>query len=272
MSDVITGVVVMALLVALAWTALNAATWARKVSASLEAVDQRLDDAEAAYRAIPPMSDATRSALRRSLNEAHLEAARRAGTRPVDARDNLEDAARSRGLIRVESDSTRLVRNGRYSVPYLTPAAAGAIDSITGRFRRRLAMAGLPAFKITLSSLWRSAEDQAELARVNVNAARGGSSHEYATTFDIPYRRFEYAGEGALNLPEADTTLPIFLREYVRNESARRARERFNRLAEREPGRLEAALGRTLVTLENDSVILVIREVRQPVYHITSVR
>lgn len=262
----------MALLLAFSWIALNAAGWARTVASDLDAIDARIEEAVTVYRDVPSLSDETRRALRRSLNAEHLDAARRAGVGPVTAREELETAAASGRLVRLVSDSTRTVRAGRYSLPYLTPAAAASVDSVTARFQRRLAAAGLPVFRITLSSIWRSTEDQAELARVNVNAARGGSSHEYATTYDIPYRRFEYAGEGGLDLPKPNTSLPAFLEEYVRVEGTRRAEARFGRLAEREPGALEAALGRTLVTLEDDSVLLVIREQRQPVYHVTSVR
>jgi hypothetical protein len=270
--DLATGIVVVAILLAFSWIALSAAGWLRVVASDLDAIDARIEEAVEVYREVPPLSDDTRRALRRSLNADHLAAARRSGTAVVTERDDLADAAESRGLVHVQSDTTRVVRAGRHSVPYVTPAAAASIDSITTRFHRRLAAAGLPAFRITLSSIWRSTEDQANLARVNVNAARGRSSHEYATTYDIPYRRFEYAGQGGVDLPRPDTSLPALLREYVRAEGARRLESRFRHLAEQQPAALEAALGRTLVTLEDDSVILVIREVRQPVYHVTALK
>ena len=103
-----------------------------------------------------------------------------------------------------------------------------------------------------------------------ISPARGRSSHEYATTFDIPYLRFHYAGPGGVVLPAPSDRLPAFLRRYVAEETERRAAGRLGRLAETAPERLDAALGRTLVTLEDDSVLLVIREVRQPVYHVTA--
>jgi len=259
------------LLPLLAWIGVTGTAWAELVAADLDEVDTVLDSAEAAYRRIPAMSPET-AALRRSLNTAHVEAAQAAGTEPVTARDDLERAAIERDLVRLSTDSTRIVRDSRYSVPYVTPGAAAALDSITTRFRRRLTEAGLPAFRITISSVWRSGEDQADLAQVNVNAVRGRSSHEYATTFDIPYLRFDYADPGGLTLPAPSERLPAFLRHYVEEETARRTAGRFDRLAETEPEALDAALGRTLVTLEDDGVLLVIREVRQPVYHVTASR
>ncbi len=262
--------VLVVLLGIVAWIGVGGAAWAELVASDLTAVDAALDSAEAVYLRIPAMSSETSEALRRSRNAAHVAAAQRTGTTPVAARADLERAASERDLVRLATDSTRIVRDSRYSIPYVTPGAASALDSITTRFRRRLAGAGLPAFRITISSVWRSAEDQADLVQVNVNAARGRSSHEYATTFDTPYLRYDYAGPGGLALPSPSERLPAFLRRYVEEETARRTAARFDRLAEREPERLDAALGRTLVTLENDSVVLVIREVRQPVYHITA--
>jgi hypothetical protein len=265
-------VVLAVLLLAVAWLGISGTSWAALVAADLENIDHVVDDAVAIYRNVPPLSEESAAALRRSRNAAHVAAAQRVGTSPVTNRADLERAATDRGLVRVESDSTRSVYAGRYSLPYLTPRAESAIDSIAVRFRRRLVAAGLPAFSITISSVWRSAEDQAALAEVNANATRGRSSHEYATTFDIPYRRFEYADRGGLVIPPPSERLPVFLRAYVREESERRVRRRFGHLVEAEPAALDAALGRTLVTLENDGVLLVIREVRQPVYHVTSAR
>jgi hypothetical protein len=260
------------LLLSVGWVGLNGTTWASLVASDLDNVDRALERAVSIYRDVPPLSAEQSAALRRSRNAAHVAAAQRVGTAPVSARADLEDAAADRGLVQLESDSIRAVHAGRYSLPFLTPRAEQAVDSIAVRFRRRLVAAGLPAFRITISSVWRSSEDQAALAQVNVNAALGRSSHEYATTFDIPYRRYAYAGPGGMVLPTPSERLPQFLRAYVREETARRAEHRFDHLAETEPTALDAALGRTLITLENDGVLLVIREVRQPVYHGTSAR
>ena len=264
--------VLVVLLPLLAWVGVSGTAWAELVEADLGAVDAALDSAEAAYRRIPAISPETAVALRRSRNAAHIEAAQAAGTEPVTTRADMERAAAERDLVRLLTDSARVVRDSRYSVAYVTPGAAAALDSITTRFRRRLTEAGLPAFRITISSVWRSAEDQAALAQVNVNAARGRSSHEFATTFDIPYLRYSYAGPGGLALRSPSERLPAFLQRYVAEETERRTVARFDRLAERLPEKLDAALGRTLVTLEDDGILLVIREVRQPVYHVTAVR
>ena len=43
---------------------------------------------------------------------------------------------------------------------------------------------------ITVTSLTRSEESQASLRRVNSNAAKGESSHNYGASFDLSYTKF----------------------------------------------------------------------------------
>ena len=118
-----------------------------------------------------------------------------------------------------------------------------------------------------MSSLLRSAEDQAELRGVNVNAAAGRSSHEYGTTYDITYRRYTpQPGRDAPSVPEA---IPTYLRSSVASALASRRDAAFERFAAEYPARLDAVLGRSLIGLEDDGVLLTVRELGQPVYHTT---
>ena len=67
--------VLVVLLPLIAWVGVSGVAWAELVAEDLATVDAVLDSAEAAYRRIPDMSPRTASALRRSLNAAHVEAA-----------------------------------------------------------------------------------------------------------------------------------------------------------------------------------------------------
>jgi hypothetical protein len=254
-----------------AWVGGQAVAWRRAADADLAAFDRWLDGRVGAYRAVPSLSDDETARLRRSLNATHVRLGQELGGEPVAERAALDSVAAARGLVMVGTDSARVVWGGR-SAPYLTPAAAASLDSIAVRLRRRLDARSLPAFRYTLSSLWRSAEDQADLQRTNVNAARGRSSHEFATTYDLPYRRFSYAGPGALAVPGASATLPAVFRVGLEAEMERRATERFARLAEVEPGPLAALLGRVLIELEDEGVLVALIERLQPVYHVTVAR
>jgi len=246
--------------------------WWGAARADLAALDEWLDGREEAYRAVPDLTPTELGRLRRSLNATHVRLGQELGARPVARRAQLDSAAAARGLIRVASDSVRGIWEGAYSRPYLTPSAAAALDSIVIRFRAVAGGAGLPAFRFTVSSLWRSAEDQEALTRVNVNAARDRSSHEYATTFDLPYLRYTYAGPGRTAPPTPSADLPGFVRSFIRGVFQRRTAARFDRLIEEDPAPLAALLGRTLIALEDDGVVVALRETRQPVYHVTVAR
>lgn len=85
--------------------------------------------------------------------------------------------------------------------------------------------------EISISSLTRTIESQSKLRRVNSNATKGDSSHNYGVSFDISYNRYsEKVG-----------------RNYA-----------FERMMET-----------ILSKLEGDGKIYFIKERRQPCYHIT---
>ncbi len=259
----------LALVAWLAWRGLDAYRLAQD---DLARLDGWLDAQAETYRAVPPLTAGEEAALRRSLNPAHLRAAERLGVEPVAAPESLAAVAARRGLVRIGTDTTRVVWQGGYSEPFLTPDAAISLDSIAFAFRRELDRAGLPAFRFTLSSVWRATEAQAALRRVNPNAARGRSSHEYATTFDIPYRRFSFAGPGSVALPEPSERLPPVVRPLVAEVMGSRAAARFDVLARDEPQPLAALLGRALIELEDRGVVVALIERQQPVYHVTVAR
>ena len=244
------------------------------VAATYAAQDAYVARAEAAFETIPLLTDDEIAQLRRSRNARHVQTAQALGVAPPETRAEADSLAGALGLVAVETNRLYTVLPARRSVPYLTPSAAASLDSVAVRFRERLAAAGLPPFRFAVSSGWRSAEDQAALRGGNVNAAAGRSSHEYATTYDITYNptRYSPAPDALPPPPRVDPRVPAFLRGTVRAAVVEEQRAALDRLAADYPSRLTAALGRALIDLEDDGVVITVRERRQPVYHTTVAR
>src|SRR5690606_3226833 len=97
-------------------------------------------------------------------------------------------------------------------------------------FHGRLTDLGAPRFRFEVSSVLRSAADQAALRAVNPNAALGESTHEYATTVDVLYSAFAAPVDPivALDRTEAEWLAPYLERYAVvaaERVAARRAME-----------------------------------------------
>ena len=226
---------------------------------------------ERAFESIPVLSDDEIATLRRSRNARHVALAQDFGVAPPDTRAQADSLAQAGTLVRIETDTLYTVLSMDSSVPYLTPSAAASLDSIAFRFRDYLSRHDLPPFRFAVSSGLRSAEDQAALRGGNVNAAAGRSSHEYATTYDITYNptRYSPAPDALPPPPRVDPRVPGLLEGRVRAALVAEQAAALDRLAADYPSRLTAALGRALITLEDEGVLVVVRERRQPVYHIT---
>ena len=246
----------------------------RGAQATFEAQDAWVAQAEAAFESVPLLSDDEIALLRRSRNPRHVELAQELGVGPPDTRAQADSLAARYGLVPVATDSLYVVLPGRYSLPVLTPSAAASLDSVAARFRGRLAAAGLPPFRFSVSSVWRTGADQAALRGVNANAAAGRSSHEYGTTYDITYNptRYSPAPDALPPPPRVDPRVPGFLEGSVRAALVREQAAALDRLAADYPSRLTAALGRVLIELEDEGVLVVVRERRQPVFHVTLAR
>jgi hypothetical protein len=229
--------------------------------------DVYLSDIRENIREVQPLTSAERSQLRRSLNATHIANGERYGIPALQSRDDL-DGLQDR-LVRIDDTPYYHVLPANYSVPYLTPGAAALLDTIGARFHQRLAAAGLPLFQYGITSALRSAEDQRALTGSNVNAARGVSSHQFATTFDISNRRYRYGGTLSQDPPPLPPGLPEGAAEDLREERDQRLNEELGTLAQRYNERLQALLGRTMIELENEGALVVVLERRQPVYHTT---
>jgi hypothetical protein len=228
---------------------------------------------EAAFERVPLLTAGEEALLRRSLNRRHVALARELGVPPVPGRDSLERVSLARGLVAVDRPSPwHVTGGGGASIPYLTPDAAASLDSLGTRFHALLDAAGLPRYRLVVTSLLRSTEDQAALRRRNANAAAGASSHEYGTTYDVHYRLFAFGDAGLLAPPAPPERLPGFVEAGLREGAARETREAFARFAEAYPSRLQALLGRALIALEDAGVLVTVMERGQPVFHTTAAR
>ena len=122
-------------------------------------------------------------------NAKHLDAASRIGLHP--APQNRAAAAKMKGKLReVRSNRNYIVDSLTYSIPYLVPKAASRLDSIGEEFADILQRNNLPHYRFHVSSVLRTQEDIRRLQRSNGNAT-ANSAHNYGTTFDIAYYRYD---------------------------------------------------------------------------------
>ena len=226
-----------------------------------------LEAQEAQYLTIPLMTPRQRSLLRRSRNAEHVATAERLGVASVAERDDVLDRAEEVGLVPIDRENPYYwVADLTHSVPYVTPSAAAVLDTIGVRFQSKLAEAGLPPYEYHISSVLRTQEDQEALRRINVNAARTTSSHEFGTTFDIQFRKYRYGGDPAAEVQRALGELPY---PFLVTEFASDLAAFYTRMEASYRSRLLSLLGETLIELEDEGMLITVMERRQPVFHTT---
>ena len=120
------------------------------------------------------------------VNDTHLTAAQKQGIKPVSSRDNLK----TKHLTKIITCDEYKVGNLTHSVPYLTESSAHLLKEIGVRFQQELKKQGIIKHRIIITSVLRTKEDISKLRKVNGNAAEN-SAHQYATTFDITYVRYD---------------------------------------------------------------------------------
>ncbi|NIQ58304.1 MAG: hypothetical protein GWN71_34715, partial [Gammaproteobacteria bacterium] len=81
------------------------------------------------------------------------------------------------------------------SAPYVTPGTHALLERLGVAFQERLTAMGLPAYRLEISSVLRTAADQAALRGRNVNATAGTSAHEFGTTVDLAYAGYAAPAE-----------------------------------------------------------------------------
>lgn len=122
-------------------------------------------------------------------NAKHLDAASRIGLHP--APQNRAAAAKMKSKLReIRSNENYIVDSLTHSIPYLVPKAAARLDSIGEEFADILQRNNLPHYRFHVSSVLRTQDDIRRLQRSNGNAI-ANSAHNYGTTFDIAYYRYD---------------------------------------------------------------------------------
>jgi hypothetical protein len=219
----------------------------------------RLDDR---LQPVPLLRPGEEAALRRFLNPAHLERARGLGARPGST-GALDSLLTTGVLVELEDSTTYwVVRRLEHSVPYVVPPVRALLRTVGERFQSRLDSLGLPPYRFEISSVLRTAEQQAALRATNANAAGGPSTHEYGTTVDIPYSAFAPPSEPVVASTPGDAP---WLAGYTRRVADLMA----ERVAARRSRELQAVLGRVLEEMQSEGLLLVTLERLQPVYHLT---
>jgi hypothetical protein len=234
-----------------AWTAADSAAAHARIAAAA-------DSLRAAFARVPVLAPREVAELRFDVNATQIAAARRLGRRVSDEAE-MERLRRSGRLVALE-DSTEhwIVRRMEHASPYLTPDAAAMLAELGRRFHARLDSAGLPRYRMRITSALRTDADQAALRRVNANASQIVSAHEFGTTVDVSHERFAVPAEplaagGAQPLPE----LEVEMLEEVGQEHSRV---------------LQAELGRAIWQMRQEGALHVMMEDAQPVYHMTVAR
>jgi hypothetical protein len=213
----------------------------------------RADSADRALRKLRGLSREDRSALRADVNARQLAVAQSAGVR-AGGEAQIARLRRSGRLVALE-DTTKywVLRDLTYSVPFTTPSARGMLVEASRRFQARMDSAGAPRFRLTVTSVLRTDESQADLRKRNPNAAQGVSAHEFGTTMDISHIRYAPPPPDPALTPELAQLQDSLLADVAKKHAAT----------------LQGELGRVLREMRGEGKLLVMMERQQPVYHTT---
>ncbi|MBD0320066.1 MAG: hypothetical protein ICV87_07025, partial [Gemmatimonadetes bacterium] len=216
-------------------------------------IEAQADSVDRALRKVRGLTREERAVLKQDVNARQLAVAQAGGVRASGTAE-IERLRRSGRLVELE-DTTRywVMRDLTHSVPFSTPSAKGMLLEASRRFQARMDELGLPRFRLTVTSVLRTDETQAELRRRNSNAASGVSAHEFGTTMDISHIRF--------SPPPAEPGLPpelVQLRDSLLTD-----------VAQRNASALQGELGRVLGEMRREGKLKVMMERQQPVYHTT---
>lgn len=132
-------------------------------------------------------------------NHYQLAHAQRLGINPMT--DIASYYSSSRPLVKIETNSDFVVDELRHSYPYLVPEAARLLHDIGRNFQDSLQSRKGGKYRIIVTSVLRTPVTVKRLRRVNGNATQE-STHQYGTTFDITYTRFNPAEGKDINSQE----------------------------------------------------------------------
>jgi hypothetical protein len=223
-------------------------------------VGDHIHSVDRTLRRVPNLTGRELGVLRQDVNAVQVAQAQRMGVR---AGDSAERLAREGRLVRL-ADSTRywIVRDLTFSAPYVTPDTEAMLAELGERFHAKLDSLGLPPFRMEITSVLRTAENQRSLQRRNPNAARGVSAHEFGTTVDIAYRRFAPPARG-LEVAEVDAPGTLSIPAQILYDI------QMVEMAANRGTELQAVLGRVILEMRREGKLQAIIERQQPVYHMT---
>jgi hypothetical protein len=243
---------------------------------ALQVARRRIARTDSLFRAVEPLSAAEKQRLRRYLQNEHMARARRLGLAPVRTRRAAADLEQQPDstVARLHTNDYYIVDPAMgYAVPLVVPSTKHLLARLGRRFQNNLLQRGLPPYRFVLTNLLRTGQDQAALSGENVNAARGQSTHEYGTTFDVFYEWFHHAPVHdtlAQHAPSAaDSTRANPLDEQVLRRQLYDAYVRFGKEHAR---KIKAVLGRTILEMQDEGLLLAIYERQEPVFHLTTAR
>ncbi|MDO5035761.1 MAG: DUF5715 family protein [Porphyromonas sp.] len=122
----------------------------------------------------------------KDLNDIQLQSARQIGIEPAKTEEVL---LKRKNIRDISYSQYYQLDELTHSTPVLVPVAADLLEEIGRRFRSTLERDTLPLYLPYVTSVTRTKDHVASLRRGNGNAS-ANSTHCYATTFDISWKRF----------------------------------------------------------------------------------
>ncbi|MCL2650214.1 MAG: DUF5715 family protein [Candidatus Azobacteroides sp.] len=122
------------------------------------------------------------------LNESHLKSAQALGVELMADREAVEK--KKNKLKEVKNGKNYEVEDLTFSIPFLVPQALDLLDAIGKNFSDSLKSLNAPHYKLIVTSITRTQDDIEKLKKKNFNSTEN-SAHQYATTFDISWKRYQ---------------------------------------------------------------------------------
>lgn len=122
------------------------------------------------------------------MNPVHFEAAQRLGIEPIGSREEAEKLGRK--LKEISSNKYYQLDKLTHSIPFLVPKAKDLLETIGKNFLDSLEKKHISPYRVIVTSVLRTEGDITRLRKKNSNSS-DNSAHQYGTTFDISYVRFQ---------------------------------------------------------------------------------
>ena len=231
---------------------------------SLDSLDARTLRLRAALERLPPPLPEEENALRPPRTPRyrdHLRWADSLGVGPISSEAALDRLLARGRLVPLVDTEHYVVKTLTHSKPFVTPRLLGALGEVGRRFQERLARAGLPRYRFTVTSALRTQDLQRDLGRRNRNAAAGRSSHEYGASADIVIFRYSYVPSPSDSIRTPDAHLP---------RAQRLLTDAYADVGTANWDHLWGALTRVMNEMQDEGSLLVLLEAEQPVFHITT--